>query len=736
MATEKNIAPETGWRGLIQNWQSDLIASISVALVALPLCLGIAMAAGMPPTSGVLTAIIGGIVTTFYRGSHVGINGPGAGIIAVILSAFAVLDDGSGHTLNYVLAAIVVAGAIQTLLGLIKLGRFADALHSNVIRGILAAIGVIIFAKQIHIALGTQPTSNEIIQTLKEAILFIPDINPFVAIISLVGLVVLIFHGRIRVKLIALLPAPMWVLVLSIPFVYLFDFSQLHVIDFLGSGHVVGPHLLIDIPNEFLSVIAHPDFSRMGELPFWTSVLSITMIASIESLVSSKAVDRLDPYRRRTNLDKDLVGIGLSTMISGAIGGLPVTTVIVRSSVNINNHGKTKWTNFYHGIFLLMFMFFLSPVIQQVPLCALAILLVYTGFKLASPKIFKEVYNQGAEQLIFFGGTLLMTLYTNLLVGLFGGLLLVLTVQFLLARTTVMDFFGMILKPGTHLLFHKDGSYELKVKGIANFISMIRMDGLLMQIPEKSKVTIDLSETRLVDYSILEHLDEYRKSMLDKGGQVDIHGLEKHFSSSTNRLALRILPVTQQIETPRQISLREMALEHGWEFDGKEVDERRIFRSFYFFKSKLIKKVHNRIIQSGEDIHWQICDIEFQTGALIAAEEYKTTVGLMHIPGPLPRFTIEKKGFLDRYLIEHKDIDYRIYKNFSPEFSVKVEDKKTMDEFLTEPMRQLLIDSHIEHLESNGDDILIFSDNLRPALISEFARMFKFLEDMKSILRK
>ena len=179
------IKPKTGIKGLTENWQSDLIAAISVALIALPLSLGIALAAGAPAMSGIFSAVVGGIVTTLYRGGHISVNGPAKGVIGVILLGIALMDDGSGQAFNYVLAAVVVSGAIQMLLGILKLGRLAEVFHSSVIHGILAAIGIIIFAKQIHVALGTHSDSPSIIQNLIDAVLYLPQANPFVILISL-----------------------------------------------------------------------------------------------------------------------------------------------------------------------------------------------------------------------------------------------------------------------------------------------------------------------------------------------------------------------------------------------------------------------------------------------------------------------------------------------------------------------------------------------------------------------
>ena len=246
--------PKTGLKGLIENWQSDLLAAISVALVAMPLALGIAIASGVPPMAGVLSAVIGGVVTTFFRGSHLAINGPAAGLITVILSSAMVLKDGSVHAIHYVLAAIVVSGGLQILLGLLKLGKFADLFHSTVIHGILAAIGVIIIAKQIHIALGTVSTSNEIVGSLVDAVRQIPNINPYVGVISLTGLLLLIFQSRLSYKLFHLIPAPIWLLLLSIPFVFLFDFFEPQTRTLFGRNYLIGPDLLINLPNSLSKV--------------------------------------------------------------------------------------------------------------------------------------------------------------------------------------------------------------------------------------------------------------------------------------------------------------------------------------------------------------------------------------------------------------------------------------------------------------------------------------------------
>ena len=731
------VTPKKGFKGLVENWQSDLVAALSVALIALPLSLGIALAAGAPPMAGIISAIVGGVVTTFYRGGHIAVNGPAKGVIAVILAGLTLMDDGSGQTFNYVLAAVVVSGAIQVVLGLLKLGRFADIFHSTVIHGILAAIGIIIFAKQIHVALGTHSESHRIIDNLIDAVRYLPEANPFVVIISAVGLLLLLFHARISHKFFQLLPAPMWVIALSIPFAYAFNFFEAHSIPFFGEPYEVGPDLLLSIPDNVLESIMYPNFGQAHTIEFWTTVVSILMITSIESLAIAKAIDKIDPYKRKTDLNKDLTGIGLSTMVAGFLGGLPIIAVIIRSTVNVHNGAKTKWSNMYQGLILLLFIVVLSPIMQQVPLCAFAILLVYTGFKLASPKVFKQMNSLGFEQLIFFVGTMVLTLYTNLLIGLFGGLLLVLVCHLLMSNVSVSRFFNMIFNGGSNLVLKPSGGYELKIRGVANFLGILRINKLLSQIPAGTEATIDLSGTRLVGLTILEQLYDFQKIHENSGGSVLIQGLEKHSSSIHHKLATKIKIDHAGHLTKRQHMLKEMAENYGWNFQIEPTEDLEYFQSFYFFKTRPIEAESNCISDPDQDMHLELLDVTFEEGAFVISDEHTTTVGLLKLPFSIPKFTIQKKDLLDRFLplSEHKDIDFELYHNFPKGYSVKVENIAQMDTFLTEKLTELIQLSGLHHLESNGEAILIFSNNFKLAQIQEYAKMIQFAEQFKSITK-
>ena len=736
--------PKTGIKGLIENWQSDVIAAVSVALIALPLSLGIALAAGAPAMSGIFSAIVGGVVTTLYRGGHISVNGPAKGVIGVILLGIALMDDGSGKAFNYVLAAVVISGAIQMLLGLMKLGRLADIFHSSVIHGILAAIGIIIFAKQIHVALGTQSDSPSIIQNLIDAVLYLPQANPFVIIISLSGLLLLLLHSKISYRFFHFLPAPMWVIALSIPFVYAFNFFDQQTLFFLEKEYQVGPHLLLDIPDTIMDSVMFPDFSKINTIEFWTTVFSILIITSIESLAIAKAVDKIDPYKRKTDLNKDLTGIGLSTMVAGAIGGLPIIAVIIRSTVNIHNGAKTKWSNMYQGILLLLFIVLLSPIMRQVPLCAFAILLVYTGFKLASPAVFKQAYNQGTEQLIFFVATMVLTLYTNLLIGLLGGLLLALVTHMLLAKVTIPQFFRMIYKSGTKLIKLPDGSFDLKISGIANFLGILKVDKLVAQIPSGVNVNIDLSETRLVGMTYMDYLVEYLKIQRATGGKVFITGLDAHVSLSTYNRALKIsLNNSSTKLSQRQKRLKSLAIDKEYQYSS-QIDWNTIYlKKFHYFEIRPIERKYNCLKGTFKDsnVSWEIADVTFNEGNAFTAETFNTTLMILNLNKKLPTFTMEKEGMLgnifDRVMAftGYKDIDFEMYPNFSKKFLLMGENESEIRSFFTDEIIHFFENHQIYHLESNGESLVIF-DKIKLARTDETIAFIEYGKELASLFNK
>ncbi|NNF36156.1 MAG: SulP family inorganic anion transporter [Saprospiraceae bacterium] len=736
--------PEKGWKGIVGNFRSDFLAAISVSLVALPLGLGIAAASGAPPISGLISAIIGGIVTTPLRGSHLAINGPAAGLIAVILSSIYSLDDGSGQTLNYVLAAICIAGLIQFLLGILKLGRIAEIIPSSVIQGIMVAIGIIIFSTQIHIALGLQPEGRNTIALLKEVFTQISNIHPVIFGISLVGIIILIVVPKIQSRLFHYFPASLWVLVVSVIAAYLFNFFEAHTIEFGGRSYEIGPHQLISIPENLWDAIMYPDFSRINDYRFWMAVISITLIASIQTLAMAKAVDKLDPYKRKSDLNKDLMGVGIATAASGAIGGLPIITVIVRSSVNVSNNAKTKWSNFYHGALIILFVFLLAPVIQKIPMAALASILVYIGFRLASPSTFRKIYDMGIEQLIFMVVTIVITLYSDLLWGIIGGTLFTLLVHILLSRMPIGLFFKESFASKTQLSQTSNGDYKLQVEGIASFLKIPMVVKLTNNMVSARVVNIDLSKTRLVGLTFMEHLLDFMKMYEGGGGQVEITGLDAHVSSSINKRALKIsLSNAESKLSPRQVRLRNLAKVNNYQFTSQVDWNTSYLKNFHFFEIRPIEHKSNCLkgSHSDFDVEWEISDVTFSEGAAFTAEVFNTTVMVLKLNNSIPVFSMEKEGvfekLFDRVLAftGYEDIDFKMYPEFSNKFLIMGNNEEEIKSFFTEKIIRFFESQQVFHIESNGEALLIF-EKVKLARTDESIQLIEYGKRLAELILK
>lgn len=733
-ANVPHTLPKTGWQGLIENWRSDFLAAISVSLVAMPLGLGVAVASGAPPIAGLISAIVGGIVVTLFRGSHLAINGPAAGLIAVILSAISSLEDGSGQTLNYVLAATCVAGAIQVILGFLKLGRIAEIIPSSVIQGVMVAIGVIIFTSQLYVALGVETPDGNTVSKLLGIVNEIPNANPFILIITITGILILVVVPKIQSRLLHFFPASFWVLIVSIPFVYAFDFFNVHSISLWGKSHEVGPQFLINLPDDLSQAFLFPNFAKVGTVEFWLAVASITLIASIQTLAMAKAVDKLDPYKRKSDLNKDLIGVGLGTMVAGAIGGLPVITVVVRSSVNVTNNAKTKWSNFYHGLLLILFLVLLAPIIEQIPLAALASILVFIGFRLASPTVFKRVYEMGMEQLIFMVSTVVITLYTDLLMGILLGTGFTLLVHILLARLPIGTFFKSIFKSGSNLYVRKDGGYDLIIQGVANFLAIPKIDQLMKMVPGEANVNIDLSKTRLVDMTFMEKTVSFLHDQEDNGGSVSIAGLDHHVSLSRHNRALKVhlRPMMTKL-SPRQTRLKNIAEENNYTFESHINWNTSYLRHFQFFEIRPIERKDNCLKGKDENTRaqWEIADVTFNEGASFSSEVFHATVMMLKLPVPIPKFVMEKEGIFDKIFDKvmafsgYKDIDFELFTDFSSKTLLMGENEEEIRAFFRPTLIEFFENEPVQHIESNGEALLIFN-KLKLARTDETMRLIDF----------
>lgn len=536
MSTKKRCVPADGLAGLKENLSKDALAGFLVFLLAMPLSLGIAKASGFPMIFGLVTAIVGGMVVSFFMGSRLSIKGPAAGLI--VIAAGSVSGFGDGETgWHLALGVVVVAGLIQILFGILKLGKLADFFPSAAIHGMLAAIGIIIMAKQLHLVLGINPAELKGKEPL-ELLAMLPDSimheNAHMAEIGIACLLIMILMSYVKHERIRKIPAPLIVLAVSIPLGF-----ALHI---KTEGEIANFALVKigSISDAFKNGLVNVDFSGMFSHTgtFIQYVILYSLIGSIESLLTAKAVDGMDPFKRKTDFNKDLIGVGIGNTICGILGGLPMISEVARSSANIGYGARTRWANFFHGVFLLVAVLIGVRFIEMIPNVALAAMLIFIGFRLAHPKQFKHTFHIGKEQLVVFCVTIFMTISTDLLIGVGSGILLEMIIN-LINGASLKNMF----KTNIHL--KKDGeNYTMAVEGDILFSNLLGFKKLFLSIPEGNFITIDVSKATMVDHTSIVTINNLIDNYKDTGGKVLVIGFENHRQLSKDPTSTRILKLS------------------------------------------------------------------------------------------------------------------------------------------------------------------------------------------------
>lgn len=523
------------------NLRTDAISGFLVFLIALPLCLAIANASCFPPVAGVLSAIVGGLVTPFITNSQLTIKGPAAGMIVIVAGCAAAFgwrgDDPVAQLEAYrcTLAVGVIAGCIQVMLALCRVGILSEFFPTTVVHGMLAAIGVIIISKQSHVLLGASPTAKEPLHLLME----IPHsilhgMNPAIAAVGLISLVLLVVWPYVKVKGLKKIPGPVVVVGVSILMAWYLRIQSPHSYLWHGAKFELSERFLVSVPSNLLRAITLPDFSKVLSPTgcFW--IMMFCLIGSLESVLSAKAIDYLDPTKRRSDLDRDLLAVGIANIVAASLGGLPMISEIVRSRANIDNGGRTRFANLFHGLFLLLFLALAPALIHRIPLTALAAMLVYTGFRLASPKEFVHMYQLGSDQFLVFASTIIGVLATDLLIGIAIGTAVKLGLHLLRGLS-----FRAMVRPSIEIIEEPD-KILVTASDSAVFTTWIWLKKRLLQLDPNRPIVVDFSSASIVDHTVLAKLQELKVDWQHDGRQLSVIGLEQHRGRSSHPLSCHV----------------------------------------------------------------------------------------------------------------------------------------------------------------------------------------------------
>lgn len=597
MASASANAPKTG--GFVSDLPGNLKSGFMVFLIALPLCLAISSASGCPPIAGIFTAIAGGIITTLISNSEMTIKGPAAGLIVIVLGCVTdftsvLLDQEVKPTAattvatapadvheathdkaavvaetpkvsdarmaeiktqayRMTLAVCVAAGIFQICFGIFRTGVLGEFFPSSAVHGLLAAIGVIIIAKQIPLALGIpkeillhngKPLEPlELIIHLPAAI---PSFNPEIALIGVISLVIMFGMPLVARGWLKKIPSQLIVLIVAISLAQFLGLPSKDsdgkeipktTYNWMGKEFSVSPSThLVNVPSNILDGIQSPDFSALKQGIAWKWIVMFALIGSLESLLSAKAVDLLDPMKRKTNLDRDMLAVGVANTAVAFVGGIPMISEIVRSRANIDNGAKSRWSDFFHGLFLLGFVATVPWLLHLIPLAALAAMLIFTGFRLAHPREFMHVLHIGREQLVVFVATIIGILATDLLIGIFIGIGVKLLIHYINGVPV-----SSIFKPFLTIEQVDDRTCLIKAERSVVFSNwiMLRRQIYNYGLLRDNNLIVDMSGCKLVDHTVMEKLGELKRDFSDKGLSLEVTGLDNHLALSAHPTAAR-----------------------------------------------------------------------------------------------------------------------------------------------------------------------------------------------------
>ncbi|MGB3228434.1 MAG: SulP family inorganic anion transporter [Saprospiraceae bacterium] len=494
----------------------DLAAGLSVFLVALPLCLGIALASGAPLYAGLLSGIIGGLVVSLISGSPLGVSGPAAGLTTVVAGSILALGD-----YKIFLLTVIIAGLFQLILGILKLGSIANYFPSSVIKGMLAAIGIILISKQIPLAIGyDQPdfwtsgftslfSSKNVLGNFK---IFTHHITIGAITISIISITMYIVLQSPKFKKIKIIPTTLMIVLIGI-------ITHIIFINILPA-FALNSSQLVNIPGNIFKEIVFPDLTQFFiNEKIWKDGMIIGLLATLETLLCVEAVDKLDKHNRITPVNRELIAQGIGNITCGLLGAIPMTAVVVRGSANADAGGRTKLSAFTHGLFLLLAVILIPFILCMIPFASLAAILLITGYNLTKPKLFFNMWSLGWKQFIPFILTILIILLTDLLIGVSIGLLI--SIYFIVQNNFKAEY--KITKTKQH---ETEVNY-IKLNSNVTFLNKVNLRKTLDQIPAYSLLTIDGSESNFIDYDILEIISEYEIKAHDRHIEVHLKGIQK-----------------------------------------------------------------------------------------------------------------------------------------------------------------------------------------------------------------
>ena len=658
---------------LKQHWRSEVVSGLGVFVVALPVNIAIAVASGFPAVAGLITAIIGGMVAGIFSNATYSIKGPSITMIPIIFLAVHNLSIFYPETgIKYTLATVVLAGIFQILFGLFRLGRRFNMIAEAVVYGSITAIGIMIFAREIHLLVGIEPQGRSLLALILEIPNSLLHIRPNVAIVGIVSILVLLLppinnYDRFVPRIFIVVLLGILINAQSNPLSNFFQNQSL------------------EIPGSLYGIFIFPDFSMIQVSTSILYALAIALVGILESRVNIKSIEALDRNRAKANANYEIIILGLGNVLCGFLGGLPMVVTMENSLANVNHQAKTKWSGIFQSFYILIFVLLGLKLLSYVPMISLTAIIIYITYKFNSPRLFHSISEIGLDQILIFLLTISITLLFGILPGLLGGVLATLT-MYLILGSSPKDIFTPLITVS------RKGTLKTKINihGAALASNYETIQKHLHKALDTERIIVDLSQTKVVDHSFLELIYNFARYNHLDDGKMEVQGLKKHTPISRHPLStLRIhkknITITNDEELDeRQIDLRAIAAVNNTNLKIDLTYDGVVFQDFSFTRGYEVRYRENQFMKFYKSSCLEFSDIFLSKGIRISEQSFKMSVLLVTVlEAPIPDFTLTTEDFMHKILqsVGYEDIDFDEFPAFSEKYLLNGEDKVKIRDF-------------------------------------------------------
>lgn len=710
MNRSKLRMPDRGFEGLKSHWKADIFAGIWVGIISLPLSIGIALASGFPAISGITSALIGGIVLTFLSSSYLTIKGPGISMIAIVLIAVENLSQYPSTGIQYTLAVIVMAGVIQVFLGVLRIGLWHSIVPYSIVYGVITAVGIMVVLRQTYYLIGLVPDESNFFWLFIKIPLHISTSYPSLTSLGIISLALLIILDIPKLNLGRVLPGVFLVFDIGLIWGYTSQgTSDLSLIAFPES-------LALD------NIYIQPLYTKIFTQKSLEYAFALALLSTLESIINAKSTEVLDLHRRRSKIDLDIVVLGLGNVASGLLGGLPLIITLEKSTINVNQGAKTRWAGFFQSFFVLLMVFLAFPIFHYIPMATMAAIVIFLTYRHNSPKLFKNIQEIGTDQFFLFLVSIFLTLTLGILYGILAGVVLTVIVYIFLGGPIKSLFFPKVTVSQKG---KRKNKLRLDIHGAAvssnYFVIKRHLDRV--NIEDHARLIIDLSATKVVDYTFLELIYRYAALKDMNDGRLELQGLKNHKSLSKHPLSTLIKsrssstnnhnPLASQMLNERQLDIQAIAsvnnatLEPNLTYDGV------VLQDFPFAFGYEIRYRENKFMKFYRNNTIEFSDVFLSKGIRMSEQSHEISVMLITVMDmPVPNFSLSHEDFVDKMLqkLGYEDIDFEDYPEFSENYVLTGESVREIRKFFSHALIVFLEENPGYYVEAQENKILIYQD--------------------------